>query len=123
MRTKYHTILIDTCCGNDKDRLHKPAQHKLNTSYLSDLKNQGVAPEDVDFVMCTHLHFDHVGWNTRLLDGRWVPTFPNARYLMSEKELGIFKEHDDPAASPSMGDSVLPVVESGQAQLVTSIEV
>ena len=121
VRTTHHTILVDTCIGNHKERPNRPAWHqKTDSTYMNNLAAIGLGPADIDVVMCTHLHHDHVGWNTRLVDGRWMPTFPNARYLMSGKELEIFKEHDDPAASPSMGDSVLPVVESGQAQLVTS---
>ena len=121
VQTTHHTILVDTCIGNHKERPNRPAWHqKTDGTYMDNLAAVGLTPADIDMVMCTHLHHDHVGWNTRLVDGRWVPTFPNARYLMSGKELEIFKEHDDPAASPSLGDSVLPVVESGQAQLVTS---
>lgn len=129
VRTPRHTVLIDTCCGNDKNRPLKPAQHMLNTTFLDDLQAQGVTPEDVDFVMCTHLHFDHVGWNTRLLDGRWVPTFPNAKYIFSRADYAHFQEMpepDTPAARSaaaessvqSYEDSVLPVVEAGQAVMV-----
>lgn len=121
VKTSHHTILVDTCIGNHKERPHRPAWHqKTDQTYLSNLATLGLAPSDIDVVMCTHLHHDHVGWNTRLENGRWVPTFPNARYLMSGKELDVFKAHEDPAASPSLNDSVLPVVESGQADLVSS---
>ena len=121
VRTSHHTILLDTCIGNHKERPARPAWHqKTDSTYLDNLAALDLSPADIDYVMCTHLHHDHVGWNTRLVDGRWVPTFPNARYLMSKKELDIFREHDDPAASPSLNDSVLPVVESGQAELISS---
>ena len=121
VKTSHHTILVDTCVGNDKQRPNRPTWHqKTDTTYMDNLAALGLTPQDIDIVMCTHLHHDHVGWNTQLIDGRWVPTFPNAKYLMSKKELEIFSEHDDPAATPSLGDSVLPVVESGQAQLVSS---
>ena len=121
VRTSHHTILVDTCIGNDKHRPTRPAwNQKTDDNYMQGLAALGVSVEDIDFVMCTHLHHDHVGWNTRLVDGHWVPTFPNAKYLMSKKELDIFREHDDPAASPSLNDSVLPVIESGQAELITS---
>ena len=121
VRTSHHTILVDTCVGNDKERPHRPAWHqKSDQIYMDNLAAHGCSVEDIDFVMCTHLHLDHVGWNTRLVDGRWVPTFPNARYLMSKKELEVFKAHEDPAASLSLVDSVLPVVESGQAELISS---
>ena len=121
VKTSHHTILVDTCIGNHKERPNRPAWHqKTDSTYMDNLAALGLSPADIDIVMCTHLHHDHVGWNTQLVDGRWVPTFPNAKYLMSGKELEIFRAHDDPAATPSMGDSVLPVVESGQAELVTS---
>ena len=79
----------------------------------------GIAPEDIDFVMCTHLHSDHVGWNTKLENGRWVPTFPNARYVFSEKELAAWRDvgHEKFSRTP-YEDSVLPIVEAGRAELV-----
>lgn len=82
----------------------------------------GVRVEDVDYVMCTHLHVDHVGWNTRLEDGHWAPTFPNARYVFSTRELQFWtdRERNDPQAFPWITDSVLPVVAANCAQLVTS---
>ncbi|NKC10905.1 MAG: MBL fold metallo-hydrolase [Gammaproteobacteria bacterium] len=121
VRTTHHTILLDTCIGNHKERPARPAWHrKTDDTYMQNLAAHGLGPQDIDYVMCTHLHHDHVGWNTKRVDGRWVPTFPNAKYIMSGKELAVFREQDDPAASPSLGDSVLPVVESGQAQLVSS---
>src|SRR5262245_53284222 len=85
VRTRHHTILIDTCIGDDKPRQNKMWNMRKGT-YLQDLAAQGVRPEDVDFVMCTHLHVDHVGWNTRLENGRWVPTFPKARYVFAKAE-------------------------------------
>ena len=121
MRTSHHTIVVDTCIGNDKERPHRPAWHlKTDDTYMSNLARLGLGCEDIDYVMCTHLHHDHVGWNTRLEDGHWVPTFPNAKYLMSKKELEIFKVEDYPTSSLSLVDSVLPVVESGQAELIES---
>ena len=114
VRTSHHNILIDTCVGNDKNRPHRDGWHmKTDDTYMKSLAAVGLKPEDIDYVMCTHLHHDHVGWNTKLVDGRWVPTFPNAKYLMSKKELDIFKGQEDPAASLSLIDSVLPVVDSG----------
>ena len=86
LKTPSHTIVIDTCGGNDKQRPASPRFHQLNTPYLERLKAAGVAPEDVDLVICTHFHVDHVGWNTRLVDGRWVPTFPKATYILSRIE-------------------------------------
>lgn len=113
------TILVDTCCGNDKERL-VPEVSGLDTRYLANLKAAGFAPEDIDIVMCTHLHFDHVGWNTRLENGKWVPTFGNARYVFGRKDYEYFS--DNPAGEEvhqaSFVDSILPVMEAGQGELV-----
>ena len=83
------TILLDTCGGNHKDRPWTRRFHQLDTPYLQRLRAAGAAPEDIDMVLCTHLHADHVGWNTMLRDGRWVPTFPNAKYLFSRRTTPI----------------------------------
>lgn len=111
------TILIDTCVGEHKERPSRPEWHRRQgTNYLSGLAACGCKPEDVDIVMCTHLHADHVGWNTRLGNGRWVPTFPNARYLIGKTELDHWQEQvaTKPAANhASFEDSVLPVIEHG----------
>jgi glyoxylase-like metal-dependent hydrolase (beta-lactamase superfamily II) len=82
----------------------------------------GLAVNDIDYVMCTHLHVDHVGWNTRLENGRWVPTFPKAKYVMADRELAYWtqKEKDDPSGVPWITDSVLPIVEANRAQVVKS---
>jgi len=112
------TILIDGCNGNDKDRSVPFANH-LNTPWLDRLAGLGLQPEDIDLVMCTHLHADHVGWNTRRVDDRWVPTFPNARYLIGKRDHAHFSEqHHEAFHREAYLDSVLPVVESGQAELV-----
>lgn len=113
------TILIDTCCGNHKDR-SLPEVHQLDTDYLGNLRRAGFAPEDIDMVMCTHLHFDHVGWNTRLENGRWVPTFPNARYVFSRRDFEYFKENPEGEAlhCEAFLDSIAPVMEAGQADIV-----
>src|SRR5438132_12408113 len=87
VKTGKHTILIDSCLGNGKERPSRPQFHRMRTPYLADLARVGVRPEDVDYVMCTHLHWDHVGWNTRLETGRWLPAFPNARYVMDRREV------------------------------------
>ena len=106
-------ILIDTCVGNHKSRKQRPFWDQLNTPYLERLAAAGVKPEDIDMVMCTHLHVDHVGWNTRLDNGRWVPTFPNAQYVFSKTDYDHFLGIDrDPEKGPAIGgamrDSVLP---------------
>jgi glyoxylase-like metal-dependent hydrolase (beta-lactamase superfamily II) len=120
------TMLVDACIGNDKDRPTRPNWHRRHGNFLDKLAAAGVTPDDVDIVMCTHLHADHTGWNTRLVDGRWVPTFPNARYVMAEVEYRhlLTKAARDgrPAADHhghAYADSVLPVVQSGQADMVS----
>jgi glyoxylase-like metal-dependent hydrolase (beta-lactamase superfamily II) len=125
VRTDQHTILVDLCCGNDKDRPTRQAWHMRNGPFLDNLAKAGAIPEDIDFVMCTHLHADHVGWNTQLVDGTWKPTFPNAEYLFAEKEFNhwqkIYESNPpEPVLYGSYVDSVLPVIDSGQAKLVQS---
>jgi glyoxylase-like metal-dependent hydrolase (beta-lactamase superfamily II) len=126
VRTKHHTILVDTCLGNDKERPTRPRFSRRKTPYLAILRGLGVAPEDVDFVLCTHMHHDHIGWNTRLEDGRWVPTFPNARYMMAEREYAYWLERTKRGETVNHGafaDSILPVVERGQAVFVKEDDV
>jgi glyoxylase-like metal-dependent hydrolase (beta-lactamase superfamily II) len=121
VRTPRHTILIDTCIGDDKERGGHKFFHRLKTPWLANLRAAGVAPDQVDFVMCTHMHADHIGWNTRLVDGRWVPTFPNARYVFGRTEYEHRRrnwEKDAGAGYGAFADSVLPVVDSGQALIV-----
>jgi glyoxylase-like metal-dependent hydrolase (beta-lactamase superfamily II) len=123
VRTPRHLILIDTCIGNDKDRGGFEGFHMRRTPFLQNLTAAGVTPEQVDFVMCTHMHADHIGWNTRLIDGRWVPTFPNAKYVFGRIEYQHRKlryQADPTAKMGGFADSVLPVVESGQALMVDS---
>src|SRR5712672_1109557 len=87
VKTPHHTILVDSCIGNDKPRPLRPKWNmKSDDTYMRALAAAGFAVGDIDFVMCTHLHVDHVGWNTRLENGRWVPTFPNARYVFAKNE-------------------------------------
>jgi glyoxylase-like metal-dependent hydrolase (beta-lactamase superfamily II) len=124
LQAEGRTILIDTCNGNDKRRSGSlAAMNMLKTDYLDQLGALGLKPEDVDTVLCTHLHADHVGWNTRLENGNWVPTFSNARYLMSRLDVeyceGMSPDHHryDLTREAYM-DSVLPVLRSGQAELV-----
>lgn len=113
-------ILVDGCNGNHKTRTI-PFAHNLQTDWLERLGKLGLTPEDVHIVMCTHLHADHVGWNTQLIDGRWVPTFPNARYVFSQKEYDHWRgESAEPMHREAFVDSVLPVIENGQADLVPS---
>jgi glyoxylase-like metal-dependent hydrolase (beta-lactamase superfamily II) len=123
IRTDAHTILVDLCLGNDKIRADRPQWHMRSGPFLGNLAAAGVTPEDVDFVMCTHLHADHVGWNTKRADGEWVPTFPKAEYLFAEKEYAYWRaEYDknppEPLLYGAFEDSVLPVVAAGQATMV-----
>ncbi len=120
VRTPHHTILVDACAGNHKNRPGRPYWHmKSDNTYLKALANNGLCVEDIDFVMCTHLHSDHVGWNTRLQDGRWVPTFPNARYVFTENELVAWRDiGNEKFPRNPIEDSVLPIVEAGRADLV-----
>ena len=122
VKTKRHTILVDACIGNDKERPGRPMWTKRSGPFLDNLHKQGFSPEDIDYVMCTHLHADHVGWNTRCLNGEWVPTFPNAQYLFGKKEFKFWKEFQarskDPIMYGSHADSILPVMKSGQGLLI-----
>lgn len=121
IRTGHHTILVDGCVGNHKERPHRPRWHqKTDTAYMDALAAQGLAPEDIDYVMCTHMHVDHVGWNTQRVDGRWVPTFPNAKYLFSQKEYDYWLKEHDKETLHHFEDSVLPIVQANLAQMVTS---
>jgi glyoxylase-like metal-dependent hydrolase (beta-lactamase superfamily II) len=114
VRTPEHLVLIDTCVGNDKPREEVAAWHRRQGAWLDDLAAAGAAPDRVDLVICTHLHIDHVGWNTRLVDGRWTPTFPNATYLFAGEEWEYWRHEKDAC----IADSVVPVVEAGRARLV-----
>jgi glyoxylase-like metal-dependent hydrolase (beta-lactamase superfamily II) len=120
LRTPRHTILIDSCIGEDKVRAN-PHFHMKKSPWMANLKTLGLTPADIDIVMCTHLHPDHVGWNTQLRNGRWVPTFPNARYLFERTEYAHW-EKESAAGAERIGevfkDSVLPVMQAGQAELV-----
>lgn len=125
VRTSTCTILVDSCVGNDKQRPRNPHWHQRRGPYLEDLAAAGLTPEDIDIVMCTHLHADHVGWNTRLHNGKWVPTFPNARYLFAEKEVEYWQQilansPPDDVNHGSWADSVTPVFDAGQAMLVAA---
>ena len=112
------TALVDTCVGNDKDRGGRAPFHMMRTPFLEDLRAAGVPPESVDLVICTHLHVDHVGWNTRLDNGRWVPTFPRARHLFARAEWEHWSRETDDDTRRIMADSVKPVLDAGLATLV-----
>jgi glyoxylase-like metal-dependent hydrolase (beta-lactamase superfamily II) len=115
VRSARHTLLIDTCIGCRKSHdVFRGWGARSDEAWLARLRAAGVSPEDIDTVMCTHLHVDHCGWNTRRVDGRWLPTFPNAKYLFARAE------YEASAASDSIvfRENVLPVMEAGQAILV-----
>ncbi|HEY4125508.1 MAG TPA: MBL fold metallo-hydrolase [Rhizomicrobium sp.] len=111
-------LIVDTCIGNDKPRdmtMHVP----LQTTFLKHLEDAGSPREKIDYVVCTHLHVDHVGWNTMLVDGKWVPTFPNARYLIGRKEYDHWKDYaENEELLQVMADSVKPIFQSGLADTV-----
>jgi glyoxylase-like metal-dependent hydrolase (beta-lactamase superfamily II) len=121
VRTPAETVLIDACVGNDKAR-ENALWNMRKGMWLDDLRTAGVAPGDVDYVVCTHMHVDHVGWNTVRVDGRWTPTFPRATYVFVGEEWEFWnhereggRDHDG-----CIDDSVLPIVEAGKARLVDS---
>jgi glyoxylase-like metal-dependent hydrolase (beta-lactamase superfamily II) len=123
VKTPHHTIMIDSCVGNHKPRPTRPFWNMMTSDrYEKNLAAAGFSVNDIDFCMCTHLHTDHVGWNTKLENGRWVPTFPNARYVFSDRELEYWtrREKDDPSACPWITDSVLPIMALNRADIVTS---
>ena len=123
VKTPHHTIMIDSCVGNHKPRPTRPFWNMMNSDrYEKNLAAAGFGLGDIDFVMCTHLHTDHVGWNTRLENGRWVPTFPKARYVFADRELAYWtqRQKDDASACPWITDSVLPVVAANRVDIVKS---
>jgi glyoxylase-like metal-dependent hydrolase (beta-lactamase superfamily II) len=121
VRTGKHVILVDSCVGNNKDRPARPIWHMKNDNvFMQGLAEVGLTVNDIDFVLCTHLHVDHVGWNTRLENGRWVPTFPRARYLFSKTELDFWLAENDKTTVPPIADSVIPIVEAKRHDLITS---
>ena len=115
VRTPRHLILVDSCVGNNKSNdWYKPWHQQTGTVYMSRMAVLGVLPEEIDFVMCSHLHVDHCGWNTRLLDGKWVPTFPNAQYIFARTEF----EQSEQNGGDVFTESVLPIMQAKQAVLV-----
>jgi glyoxylase-like metal-dependent hydrolase (beta-lactamase superfamily II) len=109
-------IVVDTCVGNGKTR--QAPFNQLDTPFLATLTDAGFPPEKVDTVICTHLHVDHVGWNTKQVDGRWVPTFRNARYLMPRADYDHFDQDPDAGVAAVFADSVRPVFEAGLVDLI-----
>ena len=117
IRSRDARIVVDTCLGNGKPRPF-PEWSDLQTTFLQDLEEAGFTRNGVDTVVCTHLHFDHIGWNTIRDGDRYAPTFRNARYLLGETEWGYWKDEDDPYAPEAKHDSITPVFEAGLVDLV-----
>lgn len=128
-------MMVDTCIGNDKERPGMDAFHQQHSSFLTDLAATGHNPDDFDIIACTHMHVDHVGWNTRLVEGKWVPTFPNADYIVAAEEMKFWNENieatkGDPENLYQTGfnegqkqvfaDSVAPVLKAGLYKLVAT---
>ena len=112
------TIMVDTCIGNDKERAY-PRWNKMQGDYLKKLTTAGFSTEQFDTVLCTHMHVDHVGWNTRLINNQWVPTFSRASYLYAEEEWNHWREEEQ-EYGPVIEDSVQPIFDAGLASLVES---
>lgn len=121
LRSRGKSVMIDTCIGADRKREYDVFCN-IRTTFLEDLVHAGFPPEKIDMVLCTHLHFDHVGWNTRLVDGRWVPTFPQARYLFGRQEFDHWKHLRETGGYhhiEHLHDSIDPVVEAGLVDFIT----
>lgn len=120
IETPTRRIVVDTCIGNDKQRAN-PNWTNLQKPFLEDMAAAGYPVDSIDTVLCTHLHVDHVGWNTMLVDGKWVPTFTNARYLLARPEFDYWRDQDTDAESRNIfADSVQPVFDAGLVDFVTT---
>ena len=119
IETPDQKMVVDTCIGNDKN-LNMPDWSNLQLPFLEDLKKLGHDPESIDTVICTHLHVDHVGWNTRKVNGNWEPTFPNARYLVVKEEYDFWRNLEEDPFGDVFGESVKPIFDAGLADLVES---
>ncbi len=121
VETPTRRIVVDTGLGNDKEGRNVPTWNHRNGPFLETLSQAGFPSDSIDTVMCTHLHVDHVGWNTRLVDGQWVPTFAKARYVFGRAEYEHWRDHSDaPDHAAVFNDSVKPIVDAGKAELVAS---
>ena len=121
LETPKQRIVVDTCIGNDKQGRNIPTWNNLQKPFLEDMTKAGYPPDSIDMVLCTHLHVDHVGWNTRLVGGKWVPTFPKARYVFGKIEYDYWKTHaPTPTHAALFEDSIKPVVDAGVVDLIAS---
>ncbi|QDY44341.1 MBL fold metallo-hydrolase [Candidatus Pantoea soli] len=116
-------ILIDAASGNDKNRPDNPKFHLMQSGWMSALRSTGVRPDDVDAVVLTHLHVDHVGWSTVMRDNSWVPAFPRACYYFSARELRFYSEPANvcPPSKGAIEDSIIPVVKAGLGSLIDNL--
>ena len=117
IETPTQKMVVDTCIGNDKN-LNMEGWANLQLPFLENLKEMGHDPDSIDTVICTHLHVDHVGWNTKKIEGKWVPTFPNARYLMVNEEYEFWRDLEEDPFGDVFGESVAPIFDAGLADLV-----
>ena len=121
VETPSRRIVVDTGLGNDKEGRKVPTWNNRKSSFLETMTAAGFAPDSIDTVLCTHLHVDHVGWNTRLVDGQWAPTFANARYIFGKTEFEHWRDHSEEADKAAVfNDSVKPIADAGKADLVAS---
>jgi glyoxylase-like metal-dependent hydrolase (beta-lactamase superfamily II) len=121
VETPGHRIVVDTGLGNDKKGRGIPTWNDRDGPFLETLTAAGFPPDSIDTVLCTHLHVDHVGWNTRLVGGKWVPTFPNARYLFGKTEYEHWRDHShEPHQAAVFNDSVKPIMDAGRCELIAS---
>jgi glyoxylase-like metal-dependent hydrolase (beta-lactamase superfamily II) len=121
VETPSRRIVVDTGLGNDKEGRKIPVWNNRQGPFLDTLTAAGFPPDSIDTVLCTHLHVDHVGWNTKLVGGRWVPTFANARYLFGRTEFEYWREHQEEADKAAVfNDSVQPIADAGKVDLVAS---
>jgi len=119
VETPARRIVVDTGLGNNKEGRTVPTWNNRQGPFLDTMREAGFPPDSIDTVLCTHLHVDHVGWNTELVDGRWVPTFANARYVFGRGEYEHWRDYsDEPEKAAVFKDSVQPIVEAGKADLV-----
>lgn len=119
VETPTRRILVDTGLGNDKTGRSVPTWNNRSDPFLETLTAAGFPPASIDTVVCTHLHVDHVGWNTRLVDGEWVPTFPDARYVFVKREYDYWRDHSGNASDAAVfADSVKPIADAGRADFV-----
>jgi glyoxylase-like metal-dependent hydrolase (beta-lactamase superfamily II) len=121
IETSSRRIVVDTGLGNDKQGRNVPTWNDRHDPFLDTMTAAGFPPDSIDAVLCTHLHVDHVGWNTKLVDGKWVPTFDKARYIFGKTEYEHWRDHSDaPDKAAVFNDSVKPIVDAGKAELIAS---